>query len=322
VLGLILALQIVTVGVSGPPTSPEYLPLRVAAAEGYFTREGLGVTLRTTRAESGAAEALVQGQVDLAATSLEAMLRFGFRVPTQAPRVLFGLTAAPPVALVVASAHAARVRSLEDLPGLRAAVTTPGAPEHAWFGWLLARSGMSVAQLAVVSLGERGTLAALDAGEVHVALVQEPLATRLFGDRRARMLADLRTPAAVAQAMGGATVNAAVFARGDRRPRDRELAAFARALLAAERRIRSATAPALAARLPRSVVGSAAEFEARHVATRGMYLPNGQVTADQIQHTITIIRSHTPLPPTLRLPRPEELLHTGPLGVALKRPPA
>ena len=64
-------------------TSPEYFPLRVAEAEGFFTREGLEVTIQTTRAEPGAAEALVQGQADLAATSLDAMLRFGPRSVNQ-----------------------------------------------------------------------------------------------------------------------------------------------------------------------------------------------------------------------------------------------
>src|SRR5216110_3726269 len=153
-LGLIVLLQTLTLAVSGPATSSEYLAIRVAEAEGYFAREGLAVTVRTTRAESGAAEALAQGQVDLTATTLEALLRFGPRLATQAPRLVFGLTAAPPVSLVVGAPHAATVRSIEDLSAMRVGVTTPGAPEHAWFGWLLARAGMSIAQMRVRSLGE------------------------------------------------------------------------------------------------------------------------------------------------------------------------
>src|SRR4029077_1185693 len=112
--GLIILLQALILAVSGPPTSPEYLPIRVAEAEGYFAAEGLAVTVRTTRAESGAAEALAQGQADLAATTLEAILRFGLRATNQAPRLIFGLTAAPPVALLVAGPHTSAVRSIED----------------------------------------------------------------------------------------------------------------------------------------------------------------------------------------------------------------
>src|ERR671937_2677391 len=135
-LGAVMLAQALTLAVSGPTSSPEYLPLRVADAEGYFAKEGLTVTLRTTRAEPGAAEALTQGQADLAATSLEAMLRFGPRASRQAPRLLLGLTAAPPVALVVSDTQKDIVSSLEDLSGKRVGVTTPGAPEQAWLAWL------------------------------------------------------------------------------------------------------------------------------------------------------------------------------------------
>src|SRR5262245_19486604 len=177
-LALIVLLQAVMLAVSGPPTSPEYLPIRVAEAEGYFAAEGLAVTVRTTRAESGAAEALAQGQAAPAATRLGEALASGLRPPpSRAPRRFLGLPAAPPVALVVPTAHTDAVRSIEDLSAMRVGVTTPGAPEHAWFGWLLARAGMSIAQVRVRSLGERGLVAAIDSGEVHVALVPEPTAS-------------------------------------------------------------------------------------------------------------------------------------------------
>jgi NitT/TauT family transport system substrate-binding protein len=307
-LGLILLLQTLVLAVSGPPTSPEYLPIRVAEAEGYFAGEGLAVTVRTTRAESGAAEALAQGQADLAATTLEAMLRFGLRAASQAPRLVFGLTAAPPVALLVGSSHAGAVRSIEDLSALRVGVTTPGAPEHAWFGWLLARSGMSVAQVSVKSLGGRGLVAAIDSGEVHVALVHEPIASRLLSEGRAKLLADFRTPRAVAQTLGTNSVSAAVFARADRRPPDRDLFAITRALKKAEQRIRTGDPHEVAARLPTQVVGEPEEFTARLVTSRPLYLPDGLVSADQIQQTIAILRAHTPLPQSVRIPRPEDML--------------
>ncbi len=311
-LGVILLLQTLTLAVSGPTTSPEYLPLRVAAAEGLFAREGLDVVLKTTRAEPGAAEALAQGQADLAATSLEAILRFGPRSSQQAPRLVFGLTAAPPVALLVPTSQAAIVKSLDDLPGTRVGVSSPGAPEQAWLGWLLARAGLTLAQVWVVSHGTRGLVSAIESGEVHTGLVPEPFASRLVADGQARVLVDLRTPAAVAQALGGPTVNAAVFVRADRRPRERDLAGFGRAVLAAEQRIAEAPAPELAARLPAQVVGPAGEFAARLEATRGVYLPDGLVTAEQVRQTISLIRGHQPLPTTSRVPSPEELLHVNP----------
>jgi ABC-type nitrate/sulfonate/bicarbonate transport system substrate-binding protein len=334
-IALILFAQALTVAVGGPTNSPEYLPIRVAEAEGYFAREGLTVTLRGTRAESGAAEALAQGQVDLAATSLEALLRFGHRQGAHVPRLVFGLTAAPPVALLVAAADGiesssnnrppgrsivarTEVRAIADLAGAKIALATPGGPEHTWLQGLLARAGLGPSQVEMVALGSRGVVAALDAGEVRAALVPEPGASGLVKDERTVLLVDLRSPHAVRQALGTATVNAAVFARADRRLGDRELSAFARALLAAERRITSAPAAALAARLPRAVVGGSDEFERRLEATRAIYLPDGLVTPEAIRATAEMIRTHLPLPAWIRIPRPEDLLHQEPLRRAIR----
>src|SRR5438067_656747 len=116
----------------------------------------------------------------------------------------------------------------------------------------------------------------------------------LVPEGRARVLVDLRTPAAVAQALGSPTVNAAVFVRADRRPRDRDLAAFARAVLAAEQRLATAPAEELAAKLGKSVLGAGDEFAGRVEAARAMYLADGLVSAEQVKQTIALIRSPQP----------------------------
>jgi NitT/TauT family transport system substrate-binding protein len=318
---VILLLQALTLVVSGPATSPEYLPLRVAEAEGYFAREGLAVTLKTTRAEPGAAEALAQGQADLVATSLEAILRFGPRTASQSPRLVLGLTAAPPVVLVVADAHRGIVRSIDDLPGTRVGVSTPAAPEQAWFAWILARAGLSVAQLWMVARGERGVVQAVESGDVHAALVPEPAASRLIAAGLARPLVDLRSPDAVRQAVGAPTVNAAVFVRTDRRPKERDLTAFARAVLAAQRRM-AGDGNGLASTLPREVTVEPDAFEAKLAASRELYLKDGLVSVEQVRETLVLIRAHLPLPVTARVPRPEDLVHVEATRRALSPPTA
>ena len=320
-LGAIILAQALILAVSGPTSSSEYLPLRVADAEGYFAKEGLAVTLKTTRAEPGAAEALAQSQADLAATSLDAMLRFGPRSPKQAPRIVLGLTAAPPVALVVADSEKDAVRSVEDLPGRRVGVSAPGGAEQAWLAWLLAHAGLSSARIAFLSHGDRGLPHALEAGEVQAALVREPAATRLLTTGHAQLLVDLRTPAAVGRAMGTTTLNAAVFMRADRAVRDRDLAAFSRAVLAAERRIATATAQALSESLPATITAPAADFDARLESCRTLYLIDGAVTLDQVRETLSLIRAHLPIPASTRVPTPEELLNTGSQR-GVKRPAA
>lgn len=297
---------------SGPPTSSEYLPLRVADAEGYFAREGLSVALKATRAEVGAAEALAQGQADLAATSLEAMLRFGSRPTTPVPRLVFGLTAAPPVVLLAAS-RAGEAPSMAKLAGLKVGLSAPGAPEHTWLIGILAAAGVNAAQVQMVSLGSRGLAGALESGDLQAGMLADPGATRVLEGGRVSLLADLRTPAGVVQALRGSTVSAAVFARGDGRVSDGDLVAFARALLAALGRIRNTPPADLASRLPAAVVGLPDEFGVRLAATRESYLEGGHVTSDQLRRTIELIRAHQPLPVALKLPRPEDMLRLEPL---------
>jgi NitT/TauT family transport system substrate-binding protein len=223
---------------------------------------------------------------------------------------------------VVADAHKTIVRSIDDLPGTRVGVSTPGAPEQAWFAWLLARAGLSVAQMWMVSRGERGVVHAVETGDVHAALVQEPAASRLIAGGQGHALIDLRSPAAVRQAIGAATVNAAVFVRSDRRPKDRDLTAFARAVLAAQRRITAGNGDGLAAKLPRAVTIVPDAFEAKLAASRDLYLPDGVVTVEQVRETLILIRAHLPLPVTARVPRPEDLVHVEPVRRALSPPPA
>jgi ABC-type nitrate/sulfonate/bicarbonate transport system substrate-binding protein len=318
VLALIAVVQALTVAVSGPPSSLEYLPVRAAVAGGHFEREGLAVALRTTDADAGAAEALALAQVDLAATSLGAMLRFGPRAERQGPRLLLGLTPAPPVALLVPARPDAPVRSVEDLAGRRVGVAVPGAPENAWLVAVLARAGVRVAEVRLVSLGSRALAPALSAGEVDAALVEEPLVSRLLGEGEVRMLADLRGPAAVERAVAGITVSAAVFARADRLPPQTALTAFARAVLAATQWLAREPPDAVAARLPRSVLGPPEDVASRLGAARGLYLTQGRLTSGQLRRSIELLRAHHPFPVTLEVPRADDLLLTGPLKRAIR----
>ena len=317
-IALLVFLQLnLSVAVSGPYTSPEYLPLYVAQAEGYFSQEGLQVSLRTTRSEPGAAEALARGQADVAATSLEAALRNG-AVGGRPPRLVFGLTAAPPVALLVPVTHRDTVKRFEDLAGKRVAVTSPGAPEHPLLFALLDRYKIRPTQLSLLSLGERGLVAALEAGEVHAGLLPDPWASRLVEDGKATILADFRRRDEVARWLGGPTVHAALFVRADRQPEAAQLTALARALLRAIKRVETAPAEELLERLPARAVGLKEDFIARLAGAREIYLPNGWVRLETMERSVAMVRARAPLPKAVNLPPlPADLLLLGPLKTLL-----
>jgi NitT/TauT family transport system substrate-binding protein len=306
-LGVILLVQALTVAVSGAPTSMAYLPIRVAEAEGYFTREGLAVTLRSTRGESEAAAALFDGTADLAATSLEIVAR---RVPVDvAPRLrlIAGLTAAPPAALVATATGADPPRTLGSLARRLVGIGAPGADET-WLGAMLTRARLDARTVKIESLGATALLRAVESGEVAAGYVEEPFATELLAAGRATLLADLRSAKAAAETLDTATVHAAVFARLDRLPGADTLAAFTRALVAAEGRIATAEASALAARLAPAVSARPDEFAARLAASRGLFLPDTTVSTEQVRASLAIIRERMPLPPFVRLPSARELV--------------
>lgn len=311
-LAAILLLQSLTLAIPDPATSPEYLPVRIAATHGDFASEGLDVTLRPMRSEALAAEALARGSVDLAATTLDAVLRFGARVSPALPRVVLGLTAAPPVALLALASANPPIRSVEDLRGLRVGVTSPGAPERAWLSALLTAPPGPPIRAEILSVGPRGPAGALRLGAVDAALVHEPDAGDLLESGEAVLLADLRDPVAASRTIGQPTLNAAVFgAAGGAAATAEVTAALRRAVVAAERRMTATSAADLAARLPAAAPAGAREFARRLEATAGMYLPDGVVTAERVAASIALIRAHLPVPPSLRVSKPEDLLAPG-----------
>jgi ABC-type nitrate/sulfonate/bicarbonate transport system substrate-binding protein len=309
---LVLLQASLTIAVGGPATSAEYLPLHVAAAHGDFAAQRLTVTLRQTRSEAAAAEALGRGSVALAATSLDSALRLG-HADGRPPLLVWGLTAAPPVALLVSQARADTMRSVADLVGQTVALPAPGTAEDRALALLLVRAGIPLSRVKLESRGERGAVRALLGGEVPAAMLPEPYASRLVAEGQAQVLVDLRTAGAAAAALGGPTVNAALFARAGGVPEPATLRALGAALQAAIGRMAGGDPTALATGLPAAVIGSPGDFAARLTQARDLFLPGGRVSAEALRTSLELVRRRAPLPVAVKLPRrPEQLLAAPP----------
>ncbi|HUM18064.1 MAG TPA: ABC transporter substrate-binding protein [Candidatus Nitrosotalea sp.] len=304
---LVLLQASLTIAVAGPATSPEYLPLHVAQAEGLFAAQRLDVTLRSFRSDSGAAEALAAGQVQLAATSLESALRLG-TVDGRPPGLVWGFTAATPVALLVNPSRVETIRSPGDLIGQTVAVPAPGTPEDQALAFLLAQADVLPSRVTMRSLGERGAARALAGGEVAAAMLSEPYVTKLVQDGVAVIAVDLRTAKDAAAWLGGPTVNAALFARAGAALDAATLRGLGAALQAALARVLTAEPDSLAARLPAAVVGAPADFVLRLQSARELFLPGGRVSVEALEHSLDLIRGRGPLPVKVKMPRSSEQL--------------
>lgn len=310
-LGLVAA---ITIAVAGPPTSPEYLPLFVAQSEGYFAQEKLDVTLATERSEGDAAQAMAAGHADIVATSLDAAYRLG-HVHGAPPLLLFGLTAAPPVAILVSPSQRETVRSLRDLRGQTVGVPGVGTPEQAMLTAALTRAGVAIHQVPIRSFSRRSLVGALEQGEVAAAVMADPWVTRLVADGAATILADFRTRSDAARWLGVETVHAAVFLRADAVVAEQDLVALARALLRATARVSDGPAEALAVGLRASVIGRRDDFVLRLDGARESYLPRGLVTEGMLKASLRQARERAEMPVAVKLPwfRWSPLLLTGPL---------
>ena len=319
---LVLLQTTLSIAVAGPATSPEYLPLRLADAAGYFADEKIGVSLQSARAEASPAEALGRGQVALAATSLDAALRLGHASGTP-PRLVFGLTAAPPVALVVSRARKDVIRALPDLAGKTIGIPSPGTPAELALFSLLGRAGIRRDQVSVVSYGERGLAGAIESGAVAAAIMGDPWVTRLVEEGKAVALADLRNRGEAARWLGEPTVHAGIFARADTKLGRAELVPLTRALLRALALLRTATAKELEGKLPAAVIVGSEDFAVRLRGARESFLPDGWVSTEMLGASVALTRDRSPIPAKVDIPRRmDKLLLLAPLAEALgRRPP-
>ena len=312
----------ITIAVAGPATSPEYLPVHLAQAGGYFVQEKLQVTLKVERSEGDAALALARGRADIAATSLDAAYRLG-HVAGAPPLLLFGLTAAPPVALLVSPNHKDTVRSPSDLRGQPVGLPGIGTPEQAMLATILSRANVKIHQVPLRTFSNRGLAGALERGEVAAAVMADPWVTRTIAESTASILADLRTRSDATRWLGAETVHAALFVRAEGRPADQELAALVRALLRAAAKAAEAPAEAFASVLPAAVTGQPDDFALRVAGARQSYLPRGQVTEDMLKASVAQARERSPFPAAVNLPwwRWSPLLLTRPLERAADAEP-
>jgi ABC-type nitrate/sulfonate/bicarbonate transport system substrate-binding protein len=310
---LVLLQTTLAIGVAGPPSSPEYLPLRVAEARGYFAGEKLQVSFRQSRAAEGAAEDLGQGRVDLAATTLDAALRLG-HTEGKPPRLVFGLTQTPPVAVLVPMIHRDAVQTPTQLVDRLIGIPSPGTPEHGWLRSVLTRSKIATHRVSIRSYGDLGVARALEAGDIAAGVLGDPWATRLLESGRASALVDFRNRDAAARSLGTTTVHAALFARPDSRPAPGELAKLFRALLRAMADLTTAGADELAAGLPPEVVGLPEDFALRVRGAREIFLADGWVGEERLESSVELSRDRSPIPAAVRLPRRlKTLLDTDPL---------
>lgn len=168
------------------------LPLIVADQLGYFRQEGLEVEVHEGTVAEGD---IFSGNFDQV-ISLQARGR-----PTQC----FVLQArAPAMALGVSIRQVPNFRDMGDLRGLRIGVPATGSPSHLMARLVLARAGLSPADVSFISVGPTALAPdRLRSGQVDALCHTDPVMTLLEQRSEVRIVSDARTLKGTRLVFGG-----------------------------------------------------------------------------------------------------------------------
>ena len=164
-----------------------YGPFYIAQEQGFFEDEGLEVELILMEDVKTRMPALAAGQIDAAATTVDAVLNFySARRPF---RYLFAVDDSRGGDGIVADRS---IRTLAGLKGKRTAFSE-GSVSQFFLGVLLREAGLSLADIEPVNMTAGDAGAAFMAGSVDAAVTWEPWLTRGSLAERGHVLVDSST---------------------------------------------------------------------------------------------------------------------------------
>jgi NitT/TauT family transport system substrate-binding protein len=165
------------------------LPVYVAIQQGYFAAEGLRPELITLKGGPAAASALMTGDVDLAVTLTESVMRL--REQDKNLMVVAVIQDRNPCVIVVPSGSTAK--SLADLKGQAIGVTAVGSLTDLILRAYIAEQGFAENDFKIVGFGQPATVnLALDRQEIQAAVTITPFLTRMEMKGSIRILIDFR----------------------------------------------------------------------------------------------------------------------------------
>jgi NitT/TauT family transport system substrate-binding protein len=186
-----------------------YLPVMLAERLGYFAEQGLEVQLQPdssgVRAEDKLLTGGVHGVVGFYDHTIVLQAKGKF------VRSVVQFSRAPGEALL-APAKANGVTSPADFGGRTLGVAGLGASTQLLTQYFGVTHGVKPGKMTFVALDSAAAFSnAIVSGRVDAGMATEPVVSSLIEQHRARLLVDLRTPAATMQALGGPYPGACLY---------------------------------------------------------------------------------------------------------------
>lgn len=168
-----------------------YLPALVADQNGFFREQGVKVEVIDFKGGADAAKALIGGSVEFASMSVEHALKA--KAQGNDLVVIAGFTRLSGLTLIVDNKLKDRVKTVNDLKGLRIGVTSLGSGTHMALNALLAKVGLKPSDVEVVAVGTSTMPPALENGSIDAAINFDPFTAHVLLQGKGYVLFDLAT---------------------------------------------------------------------------------------------------------------------------------
>jgi NitT/TauT family transport system substrate-binding protein len=179
-----------------------YLPNELTQRLGYFSAEGLDVTLIDEASGQSSENEVLAGQVDAGSGSYNHTIELQAAGKQMEAVVL--LNVAPGEAEIVSAKVASQIHSVSDLKGRNLGVTELGSGTQTLTTALLHKVGITADQVHFIPVGAGDTfIAALQQGKIDAGMTTEPTISRILSSGVGKVLVDLRSPQSTQAALGG-----------------------------------------------------------------------------------------------------------------------
>jgi NitT/TauT family transport system substrate-binding protein len=266
-----------------------YLPWDVAKALGYFDQEGLDVNLIYTKGGTEAGLALISGNVDYSGNAIDHAIAAADQGKSLV--MISDFMDQPGITLLTKPENKGKFPNGASLKGKTIGITSVGSATDVIAHWAGHRNGLGKDDVKTVGVGGGATvMAALQGGQVDVALANDPYATLMIRQGRAVPVAELYTAKATRAWLGfsswcftGGLTRADVIAKYPERTQK-----IVNALVRAMKFMAQSSGQKVAAALSDEFRGgaSASDWALSFSHSRPAYTTVGRVNPDAVRNVI------------------------------------
>jgi NitT/TauT family transport system substrate-binding protein len=269
-----------------------YLPTTLAQELGFYREEGIDAELQDFAGGAKALQALVGGSADVVSGFYDHTIQMAAEGREMVSFVT--MLRFPGLVLLTSPQSAGTVKTIEDLKGRIAGVTTAGSSSQMLLTYILQRHGLAPDAVSITAIGNAATaIAAIEHGKVDAGMMADPSFTLVVKrNPGVRVLADLRTAAGVKEAFGTDSYPGAVlYSKGDWIRANRDTAArLARVITRTLAWMQTHTPQEIAEKTPKTFRGEDDRLYVEALkASMPMFSPDGVMTAEGAEVVRTLL---------------------------------